>query len=867
MHGVGGVGTRRKVGAHLRAIGGPCCLGDGRQWLSGADVADRIDAGVDAFGPGRRLVALAAEPTVEFVVDYLAALDAGHTVLVGADDTLGRLVDHYDPDSVGTQLRRATPARDLHPDLALLLSTSGSTGSPKLVRLSQRNLVANARSIAEYLDLGPDDCGVSTLPLHYCYGLSVLHSHLVAGAAMLLTPNSVVDPCLWNDMARHGVTNLAGVPHTFDLIERVGVECLALPDLRFVTQAGGALPPERVRRFAELGDRYGWDFVVMYGQTEATARMAYLPPELAHRHPDAVGVAVPGGSFELRGLDGDDPGAGEIGRVVYRGPNVMMGYATAPADLARGPELSELVTGDLGTIDASGLLRVVGREARFAKLFGLRIDLDGVQSHLADLGWSALVASDDCRLAVLVENRVGQPPLDDVAAAVASLVGIPETGVHVASVGSLPRLSTGKPDVAGVLDAVPEPDAGDDDVDGGDTVADAYRRVLGVAEVTSTDTFAGLGGDSLNYVELSLRLEKIVGRLPDGWQHMAVADLQARARPAPRLVAHVDTTVVLRAVAISAVVVTHMSWFDLTFGAHLLLAVAGYNFARFQLDDTHRRGWLQTAARPFAKIAALGSAWVALQMAIWGEHSLATVLLVNSYLGDPAHTGLRWRYWYIEAIVHIAIGVMVLLASRRVRRLEARHRFWFPVALLVPTLALRFEAVNLGDPARNSIFQADTVAWLFVIGWIVARATTRWQRGAVTAVVVASVPGYFFHDDRSLRLAVGLLVLVWVRQIPVPRGLHRLVGWVAGASLAIYLTHYAVFPRLDDHLSAPWVFSITMAVGVLAWMAGVRLCERVRVARRVVAPGASTPPPLGPGRPSPAQAAELVAGGRGAGPT
>lgn len=161
------------------------------------------------------------------------------------------------------------------------------------------------------------------------------------------------------------------VPHTFELLERSGFAERDLPRLRYVTQAGGRMGPKRVRHWATTGRERGWDLYVMYGQCEATARMAWLPPHLAIEHPDAVGLPVPGASIDI-----------EDGEIVYRGPNVMLGYAEGPGDLALGRTTSELRTGDLGRITEDGLLQVVGRRARFVKVLGHRVDLDGLEQRL-----------------------------------------------------------------------------------------------------------------------------------------------------------------------------------------------------------------------------------------------------------------------------------------------------------------------------------------------------------------------------------------------------------------------------------------------------------------------------------------------------
>ncbi len=277
--------------------------------LTYGELADRVADLRERLGTTRRLVLVSGANDVDAVVAYLAALAGGHpAILVPGDNpkNVASVAAAYDPDVLLqhgelVELRSGT-VHDLHPDLALLLSTSGSTGSPKLVRLSHDNVASNAEAIASYLDIRTDDLAATTLPMHYCYGLSVINSHLAAGASLLLTDLSVVDGCFWDAVRDYGVTSFAGVPYTFDLLDRVGFEKFDLPSLRYVTQAGGRLAPERVRKYAALGRRRGWDLFVMYGQTEATARMAYLPPDLALTSPGSIGVPIPGGSFSLAPL-------------------------------------------------------------------------------------------------------------------------------------------------------------------------------------------------------------------------------------------------------------------------------------------------------------------------------------------------------------------------------------------------------------------------------------------------------------------------------------------------------------------------------------------------------------------------------------
>ena len=288
----------------LRSDGAAALVQDGRT-VSHAELADLVEQRRKELGPVRRLVVLDGASTVEAVVDHLACLAGGHVAILvapGAPST-ERLVAAYDPDVVvrhrqgrETEIRRDGSAHELHPDLALLMSTSGSSGSPKLVRISTDNLRANASAIADYLGLDDDDCAATSLPLHYCYGLSVLHSHLLVGGSVWLTDESVVDDAFWDGFVEVGATSLAGVPHSFELLEQsdfVGRQLPRLDRLRRITQAGGALPAPRVAEWAERGRVHGFDFFVMYGATEATARMAYLPPHLAHARPRRSGSRCP----------------------------------------------------------------------------------------------------------------------------------------------------------------------------------------------------------------------------------------------------------------------------------------------------------------------------------------------------------------------------------------------------------------------------------------------------------------------------------------------------------------------------------------------------------------------------------------------
>jgi long-chain acyl-CoA synthetase len=318
----------------------------------------------------------------------------------------------------------------------VLLSTSGTTGSPRLVRLARRNLEANAASIAEYLEIDAGERAIASLPIHYSYGLSVLNSHLAAGASIVLTRESVIRPGFWEQAAAQGATSFAGVPYTYAMLERTGLLRTRAPKtLRTLTQAGGRLAPEAIVALHELMAERGGRLFVMYGQTEATARIAYVPPDALPDKAGTIGLPIPRG--ELRVDDGE---------LVYRGPNVMLGYAEDRADLARGDDLGgELRTGDLGHRDDDGFFVVTGRSARIAKVFGLRVNLDEVEAAARRFGAVAAVDAGDA-VRLFVEGDAVDPR--EVRTHLADLMHVNSRAFDVHGIERLPTRGSGKIDYA-----------------------------------------------------------------------------------------------------------------------------------------------------------------------------------------------------------------------------------------------------------------------------------------------------------------------------------------------------------------------------------------------------------------------------------
>ncbi|WP_165988611.1 AMP-binding protein [Streptomyces sp. YIM 98790] len=870
--------------------------GDGRT-LSYRQLAARVEAVARRLGPQRRLLLLPGANDPGALTVYLAALAAGHPVLLvpgGTSGAVRALADAYDPDIVvhppaaggdgawEIEELRPVSAHSLHPELALLLSTSGTTGSPKLVRLSRENLQSNAEAIAGYLGIRDTDRAATTLPMHYCYGLSVLHSHLLRGAALVLTSLSVADRCFWDLCREQRVTTFAGVPYTFELLDRAGFPGMELPHLRYLTQAGGRMAPERVAAYADLGRRRGWDLYVMYGQTEATARMAYLPPDLAAEHPETIGIPVPGGSFRIEPVAGEEPGTGEL---VFSGPNVMLGYAERPADLALGRTVHELRTGDLARRTADGLYQVVGRRARFAKIFGLRIDPGRIETALAARGITAHCTGTEDALVVAVTTDTGTgtdtgaaPDTDRIRRLAAAEAGLPARVVRVLALPGIPRLASGKPDYRALaaLAAGPEsPAAAPSGTAPSGTAGELCRQyalMLDRPDVTENDSFIGLGGDSLSYVEMSLRLEAVLGRLPADWHTLPIRDLArppagpdtasdgaggpagagspaGSARPGrrrPRLHT-METGVLLRAAAIVLIVGSHIPVFFLQGGAHVLLGVAGYNFARFHLTAAPRRERLRHARRSIARIALPSMAWIGGVVLVTGAYDPFNALLLNSAFGSM-ELRTRWHYWFVETLVYFLVAIVLLLAVPLLDRWERRFPLAFPLALVALGLITRFDLPGLRLEAPH--LRPVVVFWLFALGWAAARAVTVRQRLLVSAVPLATVPGFFpGQTGRQLTVIGGLLLLIWISRVPSLGPVNRLAGLLAGSSLYIYLTHWQVFRLLQDApdvlaLAACLAFGIGYAALVTRVMRRLPRLRRAlrRAPRRRGTPGAGVIP-------------------------
>ena len=394
--------------------------------LTYGELAERVAARAKELQKGVLQFCLCRNST-DSIVEYLACLEAGASVVL-LDAT-------KDPETI-ENLRKIYRPGDTkcHPNLALCLTTSGSTGSPKLVRLTKRNILANATSIAEYLQIDENERPITMLPMYYSYGLSIINSHLLKGATILLTDKTYAQREFWNFLRENEATSMSGVPYTWEMLRRLRFMRMDLPSVKTMTQAGGKLNAEIAKEYIQWAKSQGKRFIVMYGQTEATARMSYLPWERAEEKYASIGVAIPGGQFSLA----------EDGELIYQGENVSLGYAECAEDLKKGDENHGVLhTGDMARVDEDGFYYITGRKKRFVKVWGNRCNLDQVEQLVKPITTTCACAGVDDHITVFVTKDGLEKEIKDL---LASKTGLNPIAFAVKVIESIPVTPSGKID-------------------------------------------------------------------------------------------------------------------------------------------------------------------------------------------------------------------------------------------------------------------------------------------------------------------------------------------------------------------------------------------------------------------------------------
>ena len=286
---------------------------------------------------------------------------------------------------------------------------------------------------------------ITTLPMNYTYGISILNTHLAVGATILMTQKTLMQREFWDFFTREKATSFGGVPYTYEMLDKLMFFRRKLPDLRTMTQAGGKILPALHKKFAEYAAKEGKHFVVMYGQAEATARMAYLPPEKALEKCGSTGVAIPGGKFDLIDANGGKITTPDtVGELVYTGDNVTLGYAVCGADLAKGDERGGVLqTGDMAQFDADGYFYIVGRKKRFLKIFGNRVGLDEterlIKTQYPELDCACAGKDDAMHVFITDENKTSE-----IKRFLAEKTRLNPTAFHVKHIEKIPKNDAGK---------------------------------------------------------------------------------------------------------------------------------------------------------------------------------------------------------------------------------------------------------------------------------------------------------------------------------------------------------------------------------------------------------------------------------------
>ena len=396
------------------------------------NIIEESDIFINSFLKKRELIFFLCNNTIDSISLYVSFIKKGVVpILINSDleESLIRdIIDKYNPSYIFTPLTNQNYylnydefltynsfsvlksansfQTELDSELAILLSSSGSTGSPKLIRISYENLLSNAISISNYLNLNSDEIAITNLPMNYSYGLSIINSHLYVGAKIVVTEKSVIQRDYWELVKINNVTSLSGVPYTYEILKKLKFFKMDLPSITYMTQAGGKLSNSIIEEFANHCGNNSIDFFVMYGQTEGTARLSYLSPNNILEKLGSIGKAIPGGEFRLLSNKNKIIELPNIeGELVYIGKNVMLGYANEISDLSKGAELNNtLYTGDIAYRDEEGYFYITGRKKRFIKIYGNRFSLDEIENHIKNNEIECACTGLDDKLKVFITD-------------------------------------------------------------------------------------------------------------------------------------------------------------------------------------------------------------------------------------------------------------------------------------------------------------------------------------------------------------------------------------------------------------------------------------------------------------------------------
>ena len=333
--------------------------------------------------------------------------------------------------------------KKLHKNLSLLLSTSGSMGVIKFVKLSRSNLKHNADSIIRYLKINNKDSTITNLPISYSYMLSVINTHLEVGASIIISKYSLIEKEFWKTFKNSKVTSFNGVPYTYEMLTRIGLKNIKINTLKYLTHAGGKLEKNKLKEIIKFCKKNNIKFFSMYGQTEASPRISYLKPEFSEKKIGSIGKGIPGNKIYII----DNTGKKilkpfEEGEIICEGKNVFMGYSKNYSDLKRPNEVNyKLKTGDLGFLDKDGFFYITSRVDKIAKIFGNRVDLGVLESLMSQKGYKIVCMSDNKKIFIFIEKKYNKTNLINT---ISKITNLNNSSFEMIKLKYLPRTSNNK---------------------------------------------------------------------------------------------------------------------------------------------------------------------------------------------------------------------------------------------------------------------------------------------------------------------------------------------------------------------------------------------------------------------------------------
>lgn len=758
----------------------------------------------------KQVIGLEFDLSVEAIINYIAALKAGYPVLIVEPLQLAsgsplseRWLPKYSYCKTPTSqnnLKLFTNGEtysDIHPDLKILLSTSGTTGDPKLVRLSTENIASNASSIAEYLDITSEDVAATTLPLFYSYGLSVLNSYLSRGACIFITDRPVSDEQFWNDAKQKEVTSLALVPHQFEILKSISFDGSILPSLKYITQAGGKLGKEDVKHFHAKGKEHGWLLYVMYGQTEASPRISYVPPEKLPDASETIGIPIPGGALKLRMEDGhltEEPGA--EGELVYEGPNVMLGYATDSSHLKLGKGVEFLETGDIAKVTHDGLFKIVGRKKRFIKVLGKRVSLDQIESYLDSAGIKCLASGNDLKLVLFILKG------DENAAQnlITKAFNLPPHGILTSHIDSPPLLPSGKIDYRALNESAEALTAKQSNGRHSSSVLKYIKTVTGNTKLSEQNSFKGAGGDSLAYLEVQLFFQEKLGYIPANWESKPIQELQDEISHAidkkltntKTPLSKISVDAILRTVAISAVVIQHATTYPIYGGVWILFLLMGLSFSKYQANSIFNGKAADILKRNLIPIVPLYFAIVAGYSLLKSPPHTEYFYLIGNFIPSSGAPLLE-PLWFVSAYTQLIVllAVLALLPWLKPLANQRPERLALPL-LFISILLYIIETSAMSEFKISYHYERGLVncLLLFTIGVTLARKSKEaLLYSTATLLLWATLQLHELNKITNIIIIACTILMLLIREVKLPSIVSKYVLRISSLSLFIYLTH------------------------------------------------------------------------------